>query len=222
MGGFLTGSRAEALWSADTLSIPAQNPTCSVRTVVDDVRGDTRDYAQVEASMAEFAPEVIFHLAAQSIVMRSYADPLTTYSTNVMGTVHVPEAVRKAPNVRAVVCITTDKVYHNQEWVWPYRETDALGGHGPYSTSKACAELVCEAYRNSYFPIAELEKHQVLVASVRAGNVIGRGDWSPYRLVPDLVLLKGCSLDRLSLPHPSISGIATMMHGRWNESPTRL
>jgi CDP-glucose 4,6-dehydratase len=174
-------------YSLDPSTNPNMFTIASVKNVVDDVRGDTRDYAQVEASMAEFAPEVIFHLAAQPIVMRSYADPLTTYSTNVMGTVHVLEAVRKAPSVRAVVCITTDKVYHNQEWVWPYRETDALGGHDPYSTSKACAELVCEAYRSSYFPIAELEKHQVLVASVRAGNVIGGGDWSAYRLIPDLV-----------------------------------
>lgn len=174
-------------YSLDPSTDPNMFTIASVKTVVDDVRGDTRDYAQVEASIAEFAPEVIFHLAAQPIVMRSYAEPLTTYSTNVMGTVHVLEAVRKAPSVRAVVCITTDKVYHNQEWVWPYRETDALGGHDPYSTSKACAELVCEAYRYSYFPMADLEKHQVLVASVRAGNVIGGGDWSPYRLIPDLV-----------------------------------
>ncbi len=174
-------------YSLDPSTDPNMFTIASVGAVLDDVRGDTRDYAQVEASIAEFAPEVIFHLAAQPIVMRSYAEPLTTYSTNVMGTVHVLEAVRKVPSVRAVVCITTDKVYHNQEWVWPYRETDALGGHDPYSTSKACAELVCEAYRYSYFPIADLEKHQVLVASVRAGNVIGGGDWSPYRLIPDLV-----------------------------------
>jgi CDP-glucose 4,6-dehydratase len=174
-------------YSLDPSTQPNMFTTASVKTVVDDVRGDIRDYAQMEAAVSEFAPEVIFHLAAQPIVMRSYAEPLTTYSTNVMGTVHVLEAVRKASSVRAVVCITTDKVYHNQEWAWPYRETDALGGHDPYSTSKACAELVCEAYRYSYFPIADLEKHQVLVASVRAGNVIGGGDWSPYRLIPDLV-----------------------------------
>ena len=174
-------------YSLDPSTDPNMFTIASVATVLDDMRGDTRDYNSVEASMAEFAPEVIFHLAAQPIVMRSYAEPLTTYSTNVMGTVHVLEAIRKVPSVRALVCITTDKVYHNQEWVWPYRETDALGGHDPYSTSKACAELVCEAYRYSYFPIAELQKHQVLVASVRAGNVIGGGDWSPYRLIPDLV-----------------------------------
>jgi CDP-glucose 4,6-dehydratase len=174
-------------YSLDPSTDPNLFTIASIGSVLDDVRGDIRDYARLAASMADFAPEVIFHLAAQPIVYRSYADPLTTYSTNVMGTVHLLEAVRKVPGVRAVVCITTDKVYRNQEWVWPYRETDALGGHDPYSTSKACAELVCEAYRSSYFPIAEFEKHRVLVASVRAGNVIGGGDWSPYRLIPDLV-----------------------------------
>jgi CDP-glucose 4,6-dehydratase len=174
-------------YSLDPSSDPNMFTIVDVASVLDDVRGDIRDYDRLEASMTEFAPEVIFHLAAQPIVMRSYADPLTTYSTNVMGTVHVLEAIRKVPSVRAVVCITTDKVYHNQDWVWPYRETDSLGGHDPYSTSKACAELVCEAYRYSYFPVADLEKHGVLVASARAGNVIGGGDWSPYRLIPDLV-----------------------------------
>ncbi len=174
-------------YSLDPSTDPNLFTIASVGTVLDDVRGDTRDYAGVEAAMAEFAPEVVFHLAAQPIVVRSYDEPLMTYSTNVMGTVHVMEAIRKTPSVRAVVCITTDKVYHNQEWVWPYRETDPLGGHDPYSASKACAEIVSAAYRSSYFPIEEFEKHQVLIATVRAGNVIGGGDWAAYRLVPDLV-----------------------------------
>ena len=174
-------------YSLDPLTDPNLFTIASIGTVVEDVRGDVRDYAQVEACMTEFAPEVVFHLAAQPIVVRSYAEPLATYSTNVMGTAHVMEAIRKTPSVRAVVCITTDKVYHNQEWVWPYRETDPLGGHDPYSASKACAEIVSASYRSSYFPLEEFEKHQVLLATVRAGNVIGGGDWGAYRLIPDLV-----------------------------------
>jgi CDP-glucose 4,6-dehydratase len=159
----------------------------SVATVVDDVRGDTRDYAKLEAAMTEFAPEVVFHLAAQPLVRRSYEDPLGTFATNVMGTAHVMEAIRKTPSVRAVVCITTDKVYQNREWVWPYRETDALGGYDPYSSSKACAEILIAAYRSSFFPVERLQEHNVAVATARAGNVIGGGDWSKDRLIPDLI-----------------------------------
>lgn len=159
----------------------------SVAAVVEDVRGDVRDYPQLEAALTEFAPEVVFHLAAQPLVRRSYADPLGTYSTNVMGTAHVMEAVRKTSSVRAVVSVTTDKCYQNQEWIWPYRETDALGGHDPYSSSKACAEIVSAAYRSSYFPPDRLREHHVAVATARAGNVIGGGDWSEDRLIPDLI-----------------------------------
>jgi CDP-glucose 4,6-dehydratase len=137
--------------------------------------------------MTEFAPEVVFHLAAQPIVRRSYSDPLGTYGTNVMGTVHLLEAIRKTPSVRAVVCVTTDKCYQNQEWIWPYRETDPLGGYDPYASSKACAEIVSAAYRNSFFPVARLHEHRVALATARAGNVIGGGDWSEDRLIPDLV-----------------------------------
>lgn len=158
-----------------------------VRKVLDDIRGDVRDHSKVEASMTEFRPEVVFHLAAQPLVRRSYADPLGTYSTNVMGTAHVLEAVRKTPSVRAVVCVTTDKCYQNQEWIWPYRETDPLGGYDPYASSKACAEIVTAAYRTSFFPIDRLEEHHVAVATARAGNVMGGGDWSEDRLIPDLI-----------------------------------
>jgi len=156
----------------------------SVATVLDDIRGDIRDYAKLESSMTEFAPEVVFHLAAQPILRRSYADPLGTYSTNVMGTAQVLEAVRKTSSVRAVVCITSDKCYENHEWVWPYRETDTLGGYDPYSSSKACAEIVCSAYRSSFF---NLDEHRVALATARAGNVVGGGDWSEDRLIPDLI-----------------------------------
>jgi CDP-glucose 4,6-dehydratase len=170
---------------------PAVEPNlftaAAVSDVLDDLRGDIRDYAKLEGSIIEFAPEVIFHLAAQPLVRRSYEDPLGTYATNIMGTAHVLEAVRKTPSVRAVVCITTDKCYLNQEWVWPYRETDPLGGHDPYASSKACAEIVSAAFRSSYFPVDRLQEHHVALATARAGNVIGGGDWSEDRLIPDLI-----------------------------------
>lgn len=159
----------------------------SVGSVVEDLRGDIRDYKKLEASMNEFAPQVIFHMAAQPLVRRSYVDPAGTYATNVMGTVHVLEAVRKTPSVRAVVCVTTDKVYENREWVWPYRETDQLGGYDPYASSKACAEIISAAYQNSFFPPERRDEHHVALATARAGNVIGGGDWSEDRLIPDLV-----------------------------------
>lgn len=170
---------------------PATEPNlftvARVGSVLDDVRGDILDRARLEAAVQEFAPEVVFHLAAQPLVRRSYADPLGTYATNVMGTAHVLEAVRKTPSVRAVVCVTTDKCYENREWVWPYRETDALGGHDPYSSSKACAEIVSAAYRSSFLTVDRQEGHGVGLATARAGNVIGGGDWSEDRLIPDLI-----------------------------------
>lgn len=149
--------------------------------------GDIRNPAELERSMAEFNPEVVFHMAAQPLVRRSYANPIETYSTNVMGTAHVLDAIRRVPSVRAVVVITTDKCYENREWLWGYREEDRLGGFDPYSNSKACAELVTAAYRNSYFPLSRIAEHGVVVATVRAGNVIGGGDWSEDRLIPDIL-----------------------------------
>lgn len=159
----------------------------SVADVLEDHRGDVRDHQKLEAVLTEFTPEVIFHLAAQPLVRRSYADPLGTYATNVMGTAHVLEAVRRCPSVRAVVCVTTDKCYENHETGQSYRESDPLGGHDPYSSSKACAEIVAAAYRDSYFPASRLKEHRVAIATARAGNVIGGGDWSEDRLVPDLI-----------------------------------
>lgn len=154
---------------------------------LEDVRGDIRNPAQLQAALSQFAPEVVFHLAAQPLVRRSYADPLGTYATNVMGTAHVLEAVRTCPSVRAVLCVTTDKCYQNQEWFWPYRETDPLGGHDPYASSKACTEIVTAAYRSSFFPPERYAEHRVAIATARAGNVIGGGDWSEDRLIPDLI-----------------------------------
>lgn len=151
---------------------------------VQDKRLDIRDAAAVSQVFAEAAPEVVFHLAAQPLVRRSYREPLETWSTNVMGTTNVLEACRQQPSVRSIVVITTDKCYENQEWSWGYRENDRLGGHDPYSASKACAELVVKSYRDAFF---EAQEGGPLLASARAGNVIGGGDWSEDRLIPDLV-----------------------------------
>lgn len=174
-------------YSLDPPTEPNLFALASVGAVLDDDRGDIQDYPKLEASLVDFAPEVVFHLAAQPLLRRSYADPLGTYGTNVMGTANLLEAVRKTSSVRAVVCVTTDKCYVNREWAWPYRETDPLGGHDPYSSSKACAEIVTAAYRDSYFPLNKLSEHRVAIATARAGNVIGGGDWSEDRLIPDLI-----------------------------------
>lgn len=149
--------------------------------------GDIRDEALLSSTMTLSAPEIVIHMAAQPLVRRSYVDPVETYSTNVMGTVHLLEAVRKTPSVRAVVIVTTDKCYENKEWVWGYRENESMGGYDPYSSSKACAELVTAAYRSSFFSLKGAGKHDLALASARAGNVIGGGDWADDRLVPDIL-----------------------------------
>jgi len=151
------------------------------------VIGDIRDTELVKQTFLEHRPEIVFHLAAQPLVRSSYEDPIGTYSTNVIGTASVLEAARKTDSVRAIIVVTTDKCYENQEWEWPYRESDRLGGYDPYSNSKACAELVVSAYRNSFFNPADYNRHGVAIASVRAGNVIGGGDWADDRLVPDII-----------------------------------
>jgi CDP-glucose 4,6-dehydratase len=144
--------------------------------------GDIRSIDQLTEGFKNFQPEIVFHLAAQPLVRRSYADPLETFTTNITGTANVLEAARHTPSVKALVNITTDKVYRNNEWPRPYRETDIIGGHDPYSTSKACVELLHESYRKSYFTEAG-----ILSATARAGNVIGGGDWADDRLIPDLI-----------------------------------
>lgn len=145
---------------------------------------DVRDLPELRRIFAQTCPEIVFHLAAQSLVRPSYEDPVGTYMTNVMGTVHLLEAVRQTPSVRAVVNVTSDKCYENREWLWGYRENDPMGGRDPYSSSKGCAELVAAAYRSSFF---ERDKDAIALASARAGNVIGGGDWAADRLVPDFV-----------------------------------
>lgn len=150
--------------------------------------GDIRDERRLGLYVAEIKPQIVFHLAAQPLVRDSYAQPLLTYSTNVIGSLNVYEACRAAGGVRAIVSVTTDKVYENREWVWGYREDDPLGGHDPYSASKACADLVTTSYRKSYWPVEHYgREHETLIASARAGNVIGGGDWARDRLVPDLM-----------------------------------
>jgi CDP-glucose 4,6-dehydratase len=175
-------------YALDPSTEPNLFTEAKVGTLLEDIRGDIRDGVRLEKHLQEFAPEVVFHLAAQPLVLYSYEDPIGTYETNVIGTARVLDAVRRTVSVRAVISVTTDKCYENKEWVWPYRESDHLGGYDPYSSSKACAELVSAAYRQSYFPLEGLGKsHQVAVATARAGNVIGGGDWSSDRLIPDLV-----------------------------------
>jgi CDP-glucose 4,6-dehydratase len=151
------------------------------RTLAADTRADLRDLPRLQAAMRAAEPEVVFHLAAQPLVRDSYERPLETFMTNVVGTAHVLEACRAAASVRAVVVITTDKVYENRKWLYPYREVDRLGGHDPYSASKAAAELVTASYRSCFFARADAAH----VASARAGNVIGGGDWAKDRLLPD-------------------------------------
>ncbi|OED49929.1 CDP-glucose 4,6-dehydratase [Rhodobacteraceae bacterium (ex Bugula neritina AB1)] len=153
---------------------------------IDHVPGDLRDQNALQKAVKAFDPEIVIHMAAQPLVRHSYAAPVETYATNVMGTVHLLEACRTvAPSLRSVVVVSSDKCYENREQIWGYRESDAMGGHDPYSASKGCTELVTASYRNSYFPPDRLQEHGVMLASGRAGNVIGGGDWSPDRIVPD-------------------------------------
>ncbi len=154
---------------------------------MEDLRGDIRDLAFVKTTLSEFQPEIVIHMAAQSLVRPSYADPIATYATNVMGTAHVLEAARSCASPRAVLVITSDKCYENREWDRGYVETDCMGGYDPYSSSKGCAELVTAAYRQSYFHRERYTEHHLALASARAGNVIGGGDWALDRLIPDAI-----------------------------------
>jgi CDP-glucose 4,6-dehydratase len=149
--------------------------------------GDVRDAGNLAKALRHSRADVVFHLAAQPLVRASYRDPVGTYATNVMGSVHLLEAVRTNESVRAVVMVTSDKCYENREWVWGYREDEPMGGYDPYSNSKGCTELVTAAYRRSYFPQERYQEHHVALASARAGNVIGGGDWAEDRLIPDFI-----------------------------------
>jgi CDP-glucose 4,6-dehydratase len=151
------------------------------------ITGDIRDLEHLQTVIAEHKPEIIIHMAAQSLVRYSYHNPVDTYSTNVMGTVNVLEAVKQSDGVRVLINITSDKCYENREWIWCYRENEPMGGYDPYSSSKGCAELVTSAYRRSYFANVNSPEHSVAVATTRAGNVVGGGDWASDRLIPDIM-----------------------------------
>lgn len=174
---------------------------CGIGELATSVIADVRDAATLMQAVRGSRPEIVIHMAAQPLVRESYKNPAETYAVNVMGTVNLLEAVRACPGVRAVVNVTTDKCYDNREWVWGYRENEPLGGYDPYSSSKACSELVTAAYRNSFFNPAAYPNHGVALASARAGNVIGGGDWATDRLIPDCIraLLQG---ERIRIRHP--------------------
>jgi CDP-glucose 4,6-dehydratase len=170
---------------------PSTTPSLFALTHLQDdlesITGDVRDFRHLQEVIQGCCPEIVMHLAAQALVRPSYRDPLETYATNVMGTVHLLEAVRQTRGVRAVINVTSDKCYENREWIWGYREIDPMGGFDPYASSKGCSEIVTAAYRRSFFHPADYGQHGVALASARAGNVIGGGDWNEDRLVPDIM-----------------------------------
>lgn len=170
-------------YALEPTTTPSLFELTSLAETTDSTIGDVRDATALLSVLRKAAPEVVFHLAAQPLVRASYLDPVGTYSTNVIGTVNLLEALRQVDSARAVVVVTTDKCYENREWEWGYRESDPLGGYDPYSSSKAATELVVSAYRNSFFS----DEATTAVASARAGNVIGGGDWSDDRLIPDVI-----------------------------------
>lgn len=149
--------------------------------------GDIRNFDNLLQVIKTVKPQIVIHMAAQPLVRESYKNPVDTYSINVMGTVNLFEVVRSVPGIKAIVNVTTDKCYENREWYWGYRENEPMGGYDPYSNSKGCSELVTSAYRNSFFNSQDYSKHGVALASARAGNVIGGGDWAEDRLIPDFI-----------------------------------
>jgi CDP-glucose 4,6-dehydratase len=182
MGARVTG------FSLNPPTDPSLYELCHIDSLVKSVIGDVRDYAKLHEAMVQAKPEIVIHMAAQPLVRDSYKIPVETYATNVMGTVHMLESVRSCSTVRAVVNVTTDKCYENREWIWGYRENEPMGGYDPYSNSKGCSELVTSSYRSSYFNPKDYGKtHTVALASARAGNVIGGGDWAADRLIPDII-----------------------------------
>jgi CDP-glucose 4,6-dehydratase len=180
LGADLTG------YALEPATIPNLFNAANVSHGMHSITGDIRDADKLAESVTLARPEIVIHMAAQPLVRYSYLHPVNTYTTNIIGTVNLFEALRKTDSVKAVVNITSDKCYENREWVWGYRESDPMGGYDPYSSSKGCAELITSAYRNSYFNSFGNSGHGVALASARAGNVIGGGDWAEDRLVPDI------------------------------------
>ncbi|MCF4113927.1 MULTISPECIES: CDP-glucose 4,6-dehydratase [Dethiosulfovibrio] len=189
-GGWLSlwlsslGARVHG-YALDPPTSPSFFDALKLGDMIDSTIGDVRNLDLMIAEMKRTSPEIVFHMAAQPLVRESYKNPIETYDINVMGTAKVLEAVRKTPSVRAVVVITTDKCYENGERIWGYREDEPLGGYDPYSSSKACSEIVASAYRRSYFNPDDYDRHRVALATARAGNVLGGGDWAKDRLIPD-------------------------------------
>lgn len=216
-------------YSLEPPTQPSLFELCNIREKINSIVGDIRDLDKLERTLMKADPDIIIHMAAQPLVRESYIDPLETYSTNIMGTVNLFEAIRKCKRVRAVINVTTDKVYNNKEWVWGYRETEQLGGYDPYSNSKACSELITSAYRNSYFNPHDYCTHGIVIATARAGNVIGGGDWARDRLLPDCI---GALLDkrRIVVRNPfsirpwqhvlePLSGYLTLAERMYSEGP---
>jgi len=166
---------------------PSLFEACKLEDKITSITGNVRNYRLLRDVLEKYKPEIVFHMAAQSLVRNSYREPLETYKTNVMGTVNMLEACRHTSSVRVVVNITSDKCYENKEWEWGYSENDPMGGYDPYSSSKGCAELITNAYIKSYFNPDTFKKHGKSLASARAGNVIGGGDWAEERLIPDCI-----------------------------------
>ncbi|MGB3606471.1 MAG: CDP-glucose 4,6-dehydratase [Psychroserpens sp.] len=174
MGAKVIGYALEPLTEPNHYNLLENNYTSII--------GDITDYKKLDKVFSKYQPEIVFHLAAQALVRYSYNNPIETFNTNIMGTINVLEASKKTNSVKVIINVTSDKCYDNKEWIWGYRENDAMGGYDPYSASKGCAELVTSSYQKSFF-----NKKEKLLASVRAGNVIGGGDWSADRLIPDIV-----------------------------------
>ncbi len=166
---------------------PSLYKLCKINELVNSVISDIRDLSVLQSAIQSSEPEIIIHMAAQPLVRESYLNPTETYMTNVMGTVNLLNSIRNCNSVRVIINVTTDKCYDNKEWFWGYRENEPLGGYDPYSSSKACSEIVTSAFRNSFFNIKNYDTHRVAVASARAGNVIGGGDWADDRLIPDCI-----------------------------------
>lgn len=170
--------------------MPPTNPSlfdlCRLDKDFPSVIGDVRDKENLRKTIIEANPDIVIHMAAQTLVKKSYLNPVETYETNVLGTVYLLDAIRECNNVRVIINVTTDKCYENREWVWGYRENDPLGGSDPYSNSKACSEFVTDSFKQSFFPLEKFHEHGVAIATSRAGNVIGGGDWAENRLIPDI------------------------------------
>lgn len=183
---YLLGARVTG-YSLAPPTVPSLFVLSGLSEKIQSIEGDTRDAKTLLDSMSKCEPEIVIHMAAQAIVRKSYREPVMTYSTNIMGTVHLLEAVRQIEGVKAVLNVTSDKCYENRECIRGYQETDPMGGFDPYSSSKGCAELITSAYRRSFFDTPGTGYRETAVASARAGNVIGGGDWAEDRLIPDIM-----------------------------------